>query len=455
MKRKGLAVTGLLVAASSILGVSMVLGAVYGGSLGEFIKGGADNVEDATSETVEVRSEAELSALARMAYLRAKKQGCKGTDSSGQCAADIPSLCHQNQNENPNDPWQDLIKSETGFPELEDTFIGRKPACAGAAPIPGVRSPDDAVTRTGQDMEGIFSKVKFRIPEDATRFEIQDGGGTWLEDHHLAGTQGSFFQNIDQNCDGKKYGTSGPFFSFYFDADSLDSGDQRSYPRIQDGIDSNLNPQTKEFNSPYCGHAGGDLANFRAPVYQAFRPQGSPADVYLCPGDEGYIQINKGKEPMNTGEADGTIQGFGSNKQMNARQFAYIEITKAGEGECVNIDTEPKYSVKSNEIKDYPGAAGKALVVEFDIQNDKTSPKKFDISLDNSNLDTYFSTDGSVEIQDGLSRDVLTQIPESRLSAQGYPDLDYCLVMEGNELKCDITLTWDTSLPGDNKYRIQ
>jgi len=158
---------------------------------------------------------------------------------------------------------------------------------------------------------------------------------------------------------------------------------------------------------------------------------------------------------MNTGEADGTIQGFGSNKQMNARQFAYIEITKAGEKECVDIDTEPEYSVKSNEIKDYPGAAGKALVVEFDIQNDKTSPKEFDISLDNSNLETYFSTDGSVEIQDGLSRDVLTQLPESRVSSQGYPDLDYCLVMEGNELKCGITLTWDNSLPGENKYRVQ
>ncbi|MFB6216668.1 MAG: hypothetical protein ABEJ72_06845, partial [Candidatus Aenigmatarchaeota archaeon] len=268
-----------------------------------------------------------LSDAAMYVYHRASEDGCR----KGEGA---PSVWYQNN-------------KKGGYPGLRNTYLTAQPPCAGLSSKSGFRGVEGALKEEGYDMEGVFSRVSFKIPEDREKpIVLTKGGGTWLEDNYLAASKEGFYEKITRVCRAEiftaafsdselakiiddaytaylnnvdigteiRYFGTGSKYSFFFKP--KDVGNRASVWMSDKGLTDGI----------YCGLDIPDAGIFTGPAVKQ-RFEGKEVKVTLCPGDEGYIQLNKGftsgDGPWNKVEAGEDISGYSS-------KYPFIQITKLG-----------------------------------------------------------------------------------------------------------------------------
>jgi len=169
LKRNG--IVGIGVVMSAMLGI-LVLGlavgiASPGGSMFKSISEGLGLVDEQVGSTITVEDKQTFSDAARYVYHRASNNGCA------------------------EDGAVDQHNKEGGYEGLEDTYLGLKPPCAGASgTLASSKSNARPNSDSGNDMEGIFSRVKFKISEDLEEpMLLSSSGTTWIErpDDHPSG----------------------------------------------------------------------------------------------------------------------------------------------------------------------------------------------------------------------------------------------------------------------------
>ncbi len=336
--------------------------AVVGGPMLGQIEDGFNVLGDmTTSTTLNVSTHEKFSDAAMYVYHRASNDGCNDPEEDSN--AKKPTVPAQ------IDPDIDLSgdggTGEAGYPGLQGTFLGQEPPCI---------ATDDA---TGADMEGKASRVQFVI--DQTRgspLQLDVGGSTWIEDNLKGARQKGLYEATAEECSqdimgeavdagtaglilgggagsaggllggvaggviggtvgfatgagaeaiaGAKYVGVGSDYIIYFRGGAEDS---RSNIWLGNADSSNFNDRI------YCYALTDSLANMdlswgdanlqRSPLDATFEDEfGSSGYVRLCPGDRGYIQMNK-ETPRNDGEA--------GEKWGSAYNFPFIQVTEKGE----------------------------------------------------------------------------------------------------------------------------
>ncbi|MFB6207878.1 MAG: hypothetical protein ABEJ69_00865 [Candidatus Nanohaloarchaea archaeon] len=322
MLRKGVGIGSVATLILGVLTASLFVGVSTAGDLGGAIKTGFEMVNkktdyqlDVTNYTVngkEVQPDEVLSQAALFVYQRASNDGCKkggGKD---------PNVYEQYTAKKDGRGGHDSYISKNGFPALTKTYLTDRPPCVGTAS--GLSNDITANligSDTGNDMEGIYSRVAFEIPESANNGKpiiLEDGGDTWLEKHILAASTKGWDQSVKDSCFGSQKGTGNEFMIFFAGTHNRRS----SYP-IQE---ASADVSNRDIN-PYCD----EKTPGRAGVYDDDSVESSSktskldnAEVMLCPGDEGYIQMNKGSA-TNDGEAG---EGYGHDEG----KYPHIVITE-------------------------------------------------------------------------------------------------------------------------------
>lgn len=372
LRRKG--VIGVGVVMSAVLGI-LVLGLAVGlispgGSFFESIAEGLGLVDQQIGSTITVEDKGDipaervLSDAAMYVSHRASNNGCSTPEG-------LVSLQNNGRLSSPQGT------DTTGYPGLEDTYLGLKPPCAGLSGSPASDLKNTGgVYDTGEDMEGVFSRVEFKIPENYEgRIVLGDdkilGEGseaTWLDNHILAASNKGFYERvaskeqcsehwINKNHICSLFGRAQTACTLASVHPSGTKSDFAVYFKsdINGGIESRTTlPMDSELeNSVYCAMtasaSGSDIIG-GAPV-TSFRNK--DARITLCPGDEGYIQVNKGKDPHNNGEAQ-------EEGDADAKKYPFIQITQTGDSDkCENIEVEPEGSAKTN---------GRLLMINSDAE---------------------------------------------------------------------------------------
>lgn len=335
--RKGLfSVTTLVGLVAAFGGVAIVMGAYVEGPIAQIIDRGTENIEDRSDYTIDIENEQDISDLSMLVYHRASNVGCKFESREPmKCPSGDkhPYVCVQNtltpekyaeEKENLQDLGVDVdggvYEAQSGYPALEDTYLGRYPTCAGARSTT-IRGPVDTGFDSGNDMEGIFSRERFVVKEPVVLYTrdasdtLNPGEPTYLE-RRLAGFSKKSFDYWASKC-GRGLGgdidvKGGRDYLLYFDTGK----DVSSRMLSQDPWITDLN-RLNEDKGPYCGNKGPEKIGY-------------PSAVALCPGDKGYIQMNKGEYPDDETEAS---VGLGSN----AANYPFIQITRVngtGEDAC-------------------------------------------------------------------------------------------------------------------------
>jgi hypothetical protein len=295
LKRKG--IIGVGVVMSAMLGILLLGLAVSvtspGGSLFESVSEGLGLVDEQVSSTIviegnEQEAKETFSDAARYVYHRASNNGCGSGGAVEQ------------------------HNKEGGYAGLEGTHLGVKPPCAGSGGT-FAASPSNAVGGdSGNDMEGVFSRVKFEISDEREQPLIfTKEGDTWIENNYLGASKKGLYESINNDCTGsfstRKYFGVDSSFNFFFKSSGSFS---RASIWMEDvGINENV----------YCQDA--DDIGVDAPVDGL---SNEDVDVALCPGDKGYIQMNKGQEvkegPNNKGEST-----------EGEAYYPFIQITETGD----------------------------------------------------------------------------------------------------------------------------
>lgn len=326
-------VIGVGIVVEAILGILVLALAVgmiaTGGTFFNSIAEGLGLVDKQVGSQITVKDKETLSDAAKYAYDRASNDGCKKGGAVDQ----------QNAQE--------------GYPGLKDTYLGQKPPCAGLEGGPTFEDKNLAGYDTGNDMEGVFSRVEFKISEDREGPIILTQNGKWLEDNLIAASDEGFYQRISNKCDPnavKSFTNKVGSFMYGFinpakviEADYIGTGskfivyfenpedvNKRASFRLEDRLQDTV----------YCSGWGQSVAftSFEigdSPVIRAVEDTGE-LEVRLCPGDEGYIQVNKG-DPNNDGEAGEEFTG-------DTEKFAYIQIKRVKQESCGDVESKVPYN---------------------------------------------------------------------------------------------------------------
>lgn len=320
-KRKGMGVGTILKLTLALMTASLFVSATTIGDLGQAISNGMDNIQKATDFTVEVDNVATLSNASMFVRQRAGNDGC--AESNGKSWNTV-----KQQNE------------EGGYPALADSYMGQYPSCSGTSSTL-VRGVDGAVLEEGQDMEGIYSRVRFEVTEpvvirtsevedpDAEEGEAVIDGNTWLEERIVGVSKHSLVETTmtGEECDnldpGSRFLGMGDHFVVYFVPDEAsEEGAYRADKFMQEYADY-LNDRA------YC-HPDGESYSWGAitiseldqhPVISQTRRLGNK--IVLCPGDRGYIQMNKAKPQSQDESGESIWSGSAAN-------MPYIQITNLG-----------------------------------------------------------------------------------------------------------------------------
>ncbi len=306
---------------SSGMGIGTVLGLVLGilvlftlftgivsGGLGDSIREGMGLLGDKTDFTVEVRDKQTLSNISKYVYDRASNDGCASLEDGGAVAK---------QNEN------------GGYPGLEGTYLTRYPKCRAlsSSPAAGIGG---ALQEQGMDSEGIFSRVMFKIPDEddvepiTLYSHVHPEADSYLEKQLLVASKESL-ENAVSSCSTvtQRYVGTGDYYLVFFNGEDVSS---RSSVWVRD-------PGGALENRIYCN----DNINIKPRKLDNFMQKSPVGDVFLnndeykstiklCPGDKGYVQMNKDK-PLHEGEA-------GENLGGNANSYPFIQITSVTQESC-------------------------------------------------------------------------------------------------------------------------
>jgi len=358
--RKGIGTGTIMKLVLALMTASLFIGAGTVGDLGSALGEGFSSLGESTDYRIDLGDNGaeKLSQAARFVRMRAGNDGCAEDSNSGPYSS-VPSY----------------IEDE-GFPALRDSYIGEYPTCESSTSTLS-RGIQGGIQELGQDQEGIYSRVAFEVKEE---FTITSNGDTWLEGGGddsrgiRAVAEGSLESNTLDSCGvdaldraiqtgaaGAVLGAStgigvgavgGATIGFvsggvgnaiagaeFVGTDDKyvifvrpDQMDQRTNGWINDAERAN-GDSFGYGNRLYC-HGLGDEINLdgllseehltRSPLRAAYiEYYGSDVRFQFCPGDEGYIQMNKGK-PQNDAEAGEDLLG-------GAHKFPFIVITDKGD----------------------------------------------------------------------------------------------------------------------------
>lgn len=373
--RKGIGTGTIMKLVLALMTASLFIGAGTVGSLGTALEEGFNNMGESTDYRIDLNAENEdeakekLSQAAKFVRMRAGNQGCAEDADAGSFRS-VPKY----------------VEEENGFEALEDTYIGRYPTCESSTSTLS-RGIKGGIKDLGSDQEGIYSRVSFQVVGDSSEdHEINlDTGSpnTWLEGKDTdagitAIKKGSLESATQKQCSreiieaaveggatGAVLGSSSAFpigiagsatigavsagvFEYATGARFVGTGNrwvifvrpEDMDDRVNKWVDNADNGGGASYgyeNRLYChaitdGIDWGNIFNgdpmFRSPLRGAYNNHyNGEVEMRLCPGDEGYIQMNKGK-PQNDAEA-------GEDWLSGASKYPYIEITEKGscEGE--------------------------------------------------------------------------------------------------------------------------
>lgn len=340
--RKGIAINSILIMTGALLFAGLI-GQLYTESpLAEAMLQGSGLVEKEVDYTVEIENRQQLSDLAELSFDRARNDGC----------AENGHVAQQNEN--------------GGYPGLSDSYLTSTPDCYGADSSI-LRGADAASGRggqqQGQDMEGIYSREKFEISENidsgiTLKTDPKGNSDLWLENNLLVAANEPYESRVPQECDQNfaddivssitglkpisKITDTLPIIDSTGDivAAHIGSPNYIIYFEQEASDDRTTEWLSHEMSDgAYCGQAieGTSDANLNAPVHNIYKQSqyrlndGKSVEITLCPGDKGYVQVNK-DHPHVDGEA-------GEDMQSKAWKFPRIVVTETGE-ECGNFDTQ-------------------------------------------------------------------------------------------------------------------
>ncbi|MFB6203558.1 MAG: hypothetical protein ABEK01_03635 [Candidatus Nanohaloarchaea archaeon] len=384
--RKGMGIKTILVLALGLMTASTFMTMTTTGYFGKYFDQAFGKAENQTDYVVDIENKQDLSNLTHYVYTVASVKGCKEGITKGE--PNWPSL-------------PGYLQKTGGYKALEDSYLGKKPNCVGASEtfIRGPGSWD--LKESGYDMEGRFSRVKFEVTKPVTFVTYHDENnpdkGTWLERHLIAGSTQSYERAVitPKQCDKKwqgdevnaadkaffRAGVAGFFVPGVGTVESITAmatGELQDWtlsPRtigtgpnylvwFEDQVTRDrrlIDPVKKRQelitgrNTIYCSPSLAEdsfkkLADsldfekdqlyrfaFIARLYNLDTKNQPRAKVRLCPGDEGYIQVNQGG-PFNDGEAD--RPGLGDQDI-----FPRIVVTNVETRQCGQLESGPAASI--------------------------------------------------------------------------------------------------------------
>mgnify|MGYP007124880130 CR=1 FL=1 len=383
-KRKGIATGTIMKLVLALMTASVFIGAGTVGSLGTALEEGFTNMGESTDYRIDLDAENEdeakekLSQAALFVRQRAGNQGCAEDAHKGSYKS-VPKY----------------VEEDGGYKALEDTYIGRYPTCESSTSTLS-RGIKGSLKDMGSDQEGIYSRVAFKVIGDSSKdqdINLDTGDPTtWLEGGNIdngnsggikAIKKGSLESSTLESCGvssfkramqgatagavvgsvgtsvgtvggatigfvagglgnkiaGAKFIGTGADYIIFVRPDDMDD-------RVNKWIgNANHNGASYGYeNRLYCSGLGQNLAQgditdifsgglTRTPVNGAWKNYYNQNVVMkLCPGDEGYIQMNKGR-PQNDAEA-------GEDWLSGASKYPYIEITEKGSCETEAVEPE-------------------------------------------------------------------------------------------------------------------
>ncbi len=370
LERKGLANMSIFSLALTAAVAFIVIALITQGNLGEAIQTGFEMSKKDSDKTIDIEGDQEkmqrmLSQAAMFAYHRASNDGCKEGGKK-------PTVPDQNKGSNPTTAGS-KPGPDKGYPALADTYLGTEPPCVGGGSTLISGGLSGYVQQEGYDMEGIYSRVAFEITGDRPVI-LQTRGtpdtnpekNTWLEYNLIGAGKGQFEEHINKDSCGLLFsnylGTHDNYMMFFPD----DASDRTVWINDEYNLDRGL----------YCVNAWSGISG-SAPKYAPYASTAVPGIMFnkdtivkLCPGDKGYIQVNKGG-PLNEGEAGENIIGQDTT-------YPYIQITETDpDVSCAGINSDPP------QIKGTSVSRSTSSYLEFsvDVENRRAEDKDYTIGV--------------------------------------------------------------------------
>lgn len=351
---KGMGTGAIVKLVLAVMVASLFVSMTTIGSLGQALQQSFTNINAVTDFTTEVEDEQTFSDLAM--FVRDRAVGCEEVEA-------------RNSGENPDGDGN----NNEGYPGLSDVQrLGEQPSCFGGSSTV-LRDPYEAVPWRGilgggsEDnlMPGIFSREKFEI-EEPIRF--REGRNVHWLDRNIGGLSGKHYEaHIDtssRESSGKAhvdYSGSGGNYVVFFQNESV--AKERASKLIEEhsmenvgtpgGVANRLAETSRDFSNRvwYVNRGGagntGDDTYANLPLNWVFEEdQDYRFEFQLCPGDEGYIQMNRGV-PYGSG------QPMGDDTSGNYYPRIVIEetdVTGCGDVNLGRDDMIPNTAVTSGQV---------------------------------------------------------------------------------------------------------
>ncbi|MFB6158783.1 MAG: hypothetical protein ABEJ95_03930 [Candidatus Nanohalobium sp.] len=375
LKRKGLGFRALVTMAVTMITVTVLAATWTTGLVNDTLTQGQNKIENqqnTLSGQIQIKNKETLADAARYVWDRAtecskvKKQNKKG-----------------------------------GYPGLKDTYLGKKPKCSGMSVL-NPTDPVKAITGSGNDMEGKFSKIKFQIKKpiklnSTTQYGNPDPQGNKFT-YITTAQKHEYYQITTAQCNSVK--EDGKFFPpfptrqqssqkpYAYIITSSTDGSKRvtatksswTWEQFKQKYSQGQLQQTPQ--GIYCNkNAEGRplVGTIKGPINELFKRNSMEGSVtlQLCPGDKGFIQVNK-KKPQNDGEVSDSIGGTTYEKR-----FGFIQLTSLGES-CSGGSAKPA----PPDIPPSATTSGSILRVEVNVDNYPKTGERFRLYDERTHIGT-------------------------------------------------------------------
>lgn len=287
---KGIGISSIVKLVLAVMVASLFISIATIGALGGALQESFDDIGQLTSFTAEIENEEQFGDLAM--FVRDRAVGCEEVDKR-----------HDGEQLDGRPP-----SGEEGYPGLAHVdHLGQFPSCFGGdASVlrdPWQILPGRGLLDGGPDdnhMRGIYSREQFEITGEAIIEE--ENTNQWIEKNIAAASGRGYFQHISDQGESEAFsqintdykGTGRNYVYFLPSEIASDRTNlllEDDFPNFEDRV-------------WFCG---GDNWNCdENPLTDAV--EGVNMEVALCPGDEGYIQMNTRvpEEESGLGDADGS-----------------------------------------------------------------------------------------------------------------------------------------------------